>query len=85
MASKGFGSLLSHFFGNDKAPLSASAAAGLTGFGVGAALGALELLESEGILRSSRSGRGRFFSAAAESRVYRRCRAAHSALPPALD
>ena len=73
-----FGSLLEHFFTDDKAPLSPAAAAGLSGFGVQGALSALELLESEGILRSSRFGRGRVFRADPCSRAYRRCRLAYA-------
>ena len=73
--SKEFGLLLAHFFGDDKAALSAPAAAGLSGLGVGAALNALKLLEREGILCSNR--RGRYFRARAESKVYWRCRVAY--------
>lgn len=54
-----FGLLLAHFFGNGKAALNAAGAAGLYGMGVETARSAMELLESEGILRNSRRGRGR--------------------------
>ncbi len=77
--SKEFALLLAHFLGNAKAPLSAPAAAGLSGFGVGAALSVLRLLEREGILRSTRRGGRRFFRADAGSMSYRRCRLAHAA------
>jgi len=83
--SKEFGLLLAHFLGNDKALLSVSAAAGLSGFGVKAALDVLELLESEGILSSLGSGRGRLFRADARSRSYRRSRAAYCAPPHILN
>ena len=73
-----FGSLLAHFFADEKALLSPAAAAAISGFGVKTALGALELLESEGILRSSRLGRRRIFSADPGSRFYRRCRLAYA-------
>lgn len=79
--SKEFGLLLAHFFGNDKAQLSASAAAGLSGFGVNEARNVLNLLESEGILSSLRRGRDRFFRADSGSKSYWRCRAAYAVRP----
>ncbi|MDD5208219.1 MAG: hypothetical protein PHV36_02430 [Elusimicrobiales bacterium] len=77
--SKEFGLLLAHFLGSPGAPLSAPAAAWLSGFRVGTALSVLQLLEREGILRSRRRAGRRFFSAAAGSEPYRRCRLAHAA------
>ncbi len=74
--SKEFDLLLAHFLGDAGAALSAPAAAGLSGFGVGAARDVLRILEREGILRSSLRGRRRFFSADARSGYYRRCRLA---------
>ena len=77
--SKEFGLLLAHFLADAGAPLSAPAAAGLSGFGVKAALNALVLLEREGILRSTLRGGRRLFSADAGSWSYWRCRQAHAA------
>ena len=79
--SKEFGLLLAHFLGNDKALLSASAAAELSGFEVKDARNVLELLEREGILSSLRRGRGRLFRADPGSKFYRRCRAAYAVRP----
>lgn len=81
--SKQFGLLLAHFFGGARVPLSASSAAGLSGFGVKTALSAMQLLEGEGILRSDRSGRRRLFSAAEDSQSYSRCRAVYASRRPA--
>lgn len=83
--SKEFGLLLAHFFGNDKALLSVSDAAGLSGFGVKEARNVLKLLESEEILSSLRRGRGRFFRADSGSKSYSRCRAAYAVRPQALN
>jgi len=68
-----FDRLLAHFFGNEKAVLSAPAAAGLSGLPINVALSAMELLETAGILRAGR-GRRRFFSSNARSRSYRSSR-----------
>lgn len=73
-----FGLLLAHFFGSGTAGLSAAGAAGLYGLGVETARSAMELLESEGILRSTRRGRGRRFSADTGSEYYLRSRAAYA-------
>ncbi|HNW45000.1 MAG TPA: hypothetical protein PKI19_10880 [Elusimicrobiales bacterium] len=75
------GVLLDYFLGDDKALLSASAASALSGFNVVAALGAMQLLESGGILLSDRRGQRRFFRANAGSGYYRRCRAARNFRP----
>ncbi len=83
--SKEFGLLLAHFLGSSGAPLSAPAAAGLSGFGVRTAMSVLQLLEREGILRSRRRAGRRFFSAAAGSEPYRRCRLAHAVQPRLLN
>ncbi|OIO00029.1 MAG: hypothetical protein COX65_07065 [Elusimicrobia bacterium CG_4_10_14_0_2_um_filter_56_8] len=69
-----FGLLLDYFFRNEKAVLSAPAAAGLSGLGVKRALGALEMLENAGVLRSMRCGRTRFYSADTRSIYYRHYR-----------
>ena len=69
-SSEKFGLLLGHFMENDRAALSAPAAAGLSGFGVGAAREVLRLLENEGILRSRLRGGRRFYCAAKKSLAY---------------
>ncbi len=76
--SKEFGLLLDYFFGNEKAVLSASGAARLSGLPVCAALSSMELLKTEGILRGL-GGRRRRFCANARSRAYWRYRFAYLA------
>ena len=83
--AKKFGLLLDYFFGSDKAVLSPSAAAGLSGLNAEAALSAMELLESEGILRSSRRGRRRLFRSDSRSRYYWRCRTAYAVRSRAMN
>lgn len=73
--SKEFGLLLEHFLGNEKAVLSPSAAAGLSGLPVGVARGAMQLLRTGGILRAR--GRGGLFVSDSMSESYRRSRRAY--------
>lgn len=73
-----FGLLLAHFFGNGGAALSPAAAAGISGLGAEAALSALELLESAGVLRSRGWGGGKRFCADTGSAYYRRSRVAYA-------
>lgn len=77
-ASDKFGLLLAHFFGRGNAGLSPAAAAAITGLGLEAAHGALELLESAGILRSRGGTGARQFGADTGSAYYRRSRVAYA-------
>jgi len=74
--SKEFGLLLDYFLGGEGAAMSAAGAARLSGLPVSAALSAMEILETEGILRCL-GGRRRRFCANAWSRAYRLCRFAY--------